>query len=473
LMGASIRKSAVADVADQDQDNGMLFEVSPFLNVSVARRNHFCSITAVSTLNAQLGWELDFVVDVGSEFQTAALLRWHRKDGIYRAHLDIPTEAIELIKGDDNSTATATATVSLRATLGALIDTRDAHLWPNEVTERYNADLAPFVDLVWKQRVSLAVCLVDEDEIGDGTDTETETPRNTTCGFLNGREPGQGWWSDDVWLPEGKAGCQLAATPPKRSRVLLLGDSQMRTSYNVMMTQKCDEWTILDYKEGSPSKSWCPPKPLKANKDPQPRMNVTACDGEFHVMGDGCWSGGAVWDGGEENGKVVYADVHSVADERYLHWNFLFEHRGGRNRTSSYDVVILATQLHDANAALGKHFANHPEKTPYGSDLSKRLKEIQTWHSGPILCVGTWATMPKQRGEHYWWVASLSRSDAYSSVSRRVAANLPNVWHLDLIRPTMLYRAKSADGVHLFYPKPMLQIAQILWHNVHALAQIT
>ena len=248
-----------------------------------------------------------------------------------------------------------------------------------------------------------------------------------------------------TWTP-GRS-CALLNSS-RCSRLLLVGDSQLRTSFQAMMHQLCSKWRWIDYSNPrSGYKSWCThPEPEVQN--PLPRINQSVCGGQFVVWGNGCWSGGASWFSNSCGGKIVYASKWSVDDERYLSWDFVFA-------GEQYDVVFVGSELHDLNHAVNAR-----------SDLlaTKSFDILRSHHKGPIVSVGAWATWPPLRGKGFAWASSLTRAASLDTILRDNIFGKSDMWRINLLRLTMPFRNRSPDGVHLEFPSPLAQVARFLWH---------
>lgn len=271
------------------------------------------------------------------------------------------------------------------------------------------------------------------------------------CPFIDGEDLAYGWiWGNTLSLNTCSLH-KLARKPDLNSlKVLLLGDSQMRTTFQCLMSEACTAWNWLDYPR---KKSWCG---LKDKMNPKKRLNELICGGDFTVYGDGCWSGGAVWQSfKEEGGMLVYADVHSLSDERYLRWSFL------QLNITKYDVVLVGSGLHDVNEDVS--LASFVERA------RRRLDIIRTWHSGAVFNVGPWTTASQKSGG-YWWAHSVTKNH-FMSVSLSQATRGPNLWWIKLMTMTLPVSSYTPDGVHLLAPTPLSQVTAVLWHNVLCVTQ--
>jgi hypothetical protein len=224
-------------------------------------------------------------------------------------------------------------------------------------------------------------------------------------------------------------------------------------------------WTIFDYQRGRNS-NFCQAHLRDEKHSSTVAFSRPICGGTLEILGSGCWNGGAKWQRSVNgtNHTIVYVDRHSISDFRYRNWTFVNE--------GNYDVVVLASELHDINTPLGPDFYEAPLQTVFGRQLETHLRQIQSWHKGPILYIGAWATHPKHREASWWWAAALTPVTNLAYVARSVVASLGGdaskavVRHLDLIRPTLPFREWTSDGVHLFHPKPMDQLARLVWHDI-------
>jgi hypothetical protein len=259
-------------------------------------------------------------------------------------------------------------------------------------------------------------------------------------------------------------------------QVLIVGDSEFRTLFQTMMKEVCEDWSIFDFAGGSAhprgtTLGWCPatgPYGLKSelNKHTRKEWSKKIGDGLFDVWGDGCWGGGASWRSTDGKSVFTYGVHVNVGDNRYLSADFVKNATGN----TKYDVIVMGSELHDVNQPLGSKFnQDQLHENPFALSLTAHLIAIKKWHSGPVMYVGAWATPPEKRGGSYGWAASSTLLAQLSLVARSVISKFSNVAHVELIRPSLLHRDQTHDGVHLFYPKPMKQFAHIVRHNIAVL----
>ena len=284
----------------------------------------------------------------------------------------------------------------------------------------------------------------------------TSQSGRSVCEFLDGRETTQGWLMGASQLPTWTPGSSCALMDSSRcSRLLLVGDSQLRTSFQAMMHQLCSEWRWIDYSNARGGyKGWCThPEPEVNN--PLPRINQSVCGGQFVVWGNGCWSGGASWSSHSCGGKIVYAVRGKVDDERYLAWDFVFA-------GEQYDVVFVGSELHDLNYAVNARS---------GPLFTKSFSILRSRHQGPVVSVGSWATWPSLRSKGFAWASSLTKVASLATIMRDNDFVKFDMRRIDLLRLTMPFRNQSPDGVHLSFPSPMAQVARFLWHAAGIMRQ--
>ncbi len=278
------------------------------------------------------------------------------------------------------------------------------------------------------------------------------------CGFIDGDEEGS-YWSllpqhHERWVP----GCigyrrETSLSQFRGVRILLLGDSQMRTLFSAMLRVACPGWPYMDYaSERRESKSFCKKRSeLLRNATPATRYeDICACGGRLVVYRTGCWDGGAEFipsEGGDAL-AVSYADMHDVNDFRFVEWPHV--------NLSRFDVVLVGHGLHDSNSD--------------GVTVAPRARHMfaflrRTFPSSAILNVGVWATDATKRGLGYEWAASLVKNAALSR-SFAAAAAEHSVRTVSLFRMSLSMRSRSFDGVHLLWPLPLKELARLLWHNV-------
>ena len=240
---------------------------------------------------------------------------------------------------------------SLRSNLG-FVNVKNSHLWPIDLNVS-SVQQRGVIDLLVDEKLNLSKCAASSAKISSSAIEH--------CGFISGIESGQGWFNNSEWLPDGNMGCQLVTVQELRpKRILLMGDSQMRTSFQAMMSIFCKDFVFQDFREQNGLTGWCTStSTLKANET-RNEWHKSLCGGTFDVFGGGCWDGGAVWKFNDSQ-EIVYADMHSVSDSRYAHYDFVF---GNISATppKGYDVVVLGTHLHDVSHPLAENFLRDPGK---------------------------------------------------------------------------------------------------------------
>jgi hypothetical protein len=130
------------------------------------------------------------------------------------ASLELPMDAYDDGKHANTSTALTllppnNATITLIATLGLNLSVVDAFDWPGSLPPNQNKKSAAPVTLV--DGATLMLPLWSSPSLTSQTSHTSSS--HVACGFLNGREPAQGWYDLDLWQPEGRAGCQLLPLP--------------------------------------------------------------------------------------------------------------------------------------------------------------------------------------------------------------------------------------------------------------------
>lgn len=310
-----------------------------FVELSLIPGDQGCDISAQSNLNDDLGWELELIVKVRQWMTSVLILPGNV------SKFRIPFDFLQ-----DHGH------FSLRSNLG-FVDVKNSHLWPQNMNVS-SVHQRGIIDLLVNEQLDLSKCIAST-----GNTKLLRSSAIERCGFINGLESGQGWFNHSEWLPDGDMGCQLVPVQelrPIRSRVLLIGDSQMRTSFQAMMSIRCEDFLFQDYREQNGVSGWCVSgSAFKANET-RKEWHKSFCGGSFDVFGDGCWDGGAVWKLNDSE-VIVYADMHSVSDGRYAHYDFVF---GNTSATppNVYDVVVLGTHLHDVNHPLAEKFLQDPGK---------------------------------------------------------------------------------------------------------------
>ena len=248
------------------------------------------------------------------------------------------------------------------------------------------------------------------------------------CGFIDGESP-EGYWSltpNREWVP----GCSdylqerdLSVGRFKGSRVLLLGDSQMRTLFEAMLLLACPAWPYMDYRSDNKTRtSIC--------RTSQPSQNASRarniCGGRMVVHGDGCHSGGAEWSGGEVG--VTYADMHAASDFRFVGWPFVNAPR--------FDVVLVGNGLHNQNS-------DGATSGSLARGMFARLRRV--FPSAALINVGVWASDSTKRHAGYAWAAALVKNDGLSRTFAD-AAREQSVRSISLFRMSLPVRSLTPDG---------------------------
>ena len=206
-------------------DTGTFLRVD-FVELSLVPGDRGCVISAQSNLNNNLGWELELIVEV-RQWMTSVLI----SPGIV-SKFRIPFDVLQ-----DHGH------FSLRSNLG-FVDVKNSHLWPKNMNVS-SVQQRGIIDLLVNEQLDLSKCAASSAKILNSSATER-------CGFISGLESGQGWFNNSEWLPDGDMGCQLVPVQelrPTRYRVLLIGDSQVRTSFQAMMLILCKDFIFQDYRE--------------------------------------------------------------------------------------------------------------------------------------------------------------------------------------------------------------------------------
>ena len=287
-------------------------------------------------------------------------------------------------------------------------------------------------------------------------------PAPAACGFLDGSEREAAWsmlahHNRSRWLP----GCTMLSVRGGRlphAQVLLLGDSQMRSTFEAMMRIMCEKWPYLDYVEShdNPSQYSSLCRRCAENSTRASRVEShSVCGGRLDIWGGGCRDAGGCGLAGatfEQDGPAAaslsYAWMADAADRDFSRWAFV--------NATRYDLVLVGSGMHNQNQDLAW-------STQQAAAMFDRLGGL--YPGSTVVNVGPFASDASKRKRGYAWAASLWRNHAMSHAFATAAAS-QGIASLRLLEMTLPVRSMTTDGVHLTWPHPLASVAAMVWHDV-------
>jgi len=264
--------------------------------------------------------------------------------------------------------------------------------------------------------------------------------RSATCDYIPAVRDEFAWVGKQLEFPRSQL-CHLSATaarsPPS---ILFLGDSEMRTIFQAFISRDNPGRGYADFPQPNTTKhGWCTKK-ASAEVGHEPRIVENFNDGVLAVYGDGCWGGyvsfiAKAW-------RVLYI-YQSTAAAAFPEVKF------------APDVTFIATGHHDQNRKIDAYLAK---------DFAARNSEVlRRYPATSIILVSSWASDLRKRGTH-WPKGVGMRQRAMFKQLQNLNTNVLSF--LDITVPVM---TRTRDGIHLFSPFPLMQLARLVEHNVCAL----